>query len=890
MGKIASKKANQLQNSFSAFVETRRLAGFIDDENFLPAFASSSAQILPYQIAAARFALRSPYLKGCILCDEGSLGKTFEALLIASQKWYEGADRLIVVLPQNLVKQWCEKIENNFTLPYFVWNSGEIPDEDGLLIVTYDFAVKNTDKIGEKVWDLIIFDEADFLFKPQNKSVEALKAACGNSFKLLLTPTPITLSIMDIYGLIHFIDETVLPNADWFYRRYFRKPENYGELTNWVSLYCFRTLKSQVTQYANFTKRVPLTVNYSLESYEKALYELTDKYLTFEQKWAYPQMDKFDLTLLFYRTLSSSPQAFAAMLDAPIGRAEAGERELLQEIQTLAKNIEVNSKTLRLLKILKPVFAHLKKQKLPQKAIVFVENLTTLNALNDVFTKHGYNSLKCKDVEDLKRFREDKAVQILVTTDAFAKGIDIEYCPVVVNYDPLYNAIEMEQRICRCHRQGQKSDVLVVNLLSEENFADVRIFELINKRTLQFSGIFGMSDGILGNFDAPLDEVLVQIRHADEVKADFKQNLQAHRAENEQIVSNAEDMLFTTFTKSVADKVVVAPKYIEEKIEELNADLWEVIKHYFVKRKDYEIDEEAKTITCTAPTPPHLFYYWSGSQNRPYTGLKQYGLGKDFKPHYGRISYTSPLVRGIFSQVKCFDGGEIIVDADIEPCEIGYYKIYINKQPEKSKPMSLEEFMQSLNSQTPPFKDFRHSTEILAGRTGSGKILNDEQCRKLLNLSVLKCAEQGKEAAYWLRAVTDDDQFRTFESAVQTQEIVKKYVDDRKLAVAEELECIKLRVANKKNSLEHELHDLRLEIKNLSKAASSNDKFVELKKQKQIKLLEKELRQKEQTMHLEKMKIDTAAKEEIEALTSTDKFSVQTKFMFVVRLKGKSQV
>lgn len=49
------------------------------------------------------------------------------------------------------------------------------------------------------------------------------------------------------------------------------------------------------------------------------------------------------------------------------------------------------------------------------------------------------------------------------------KIANIEYCPVVVNYDLLYNAMEMEQRICRCHRQGQQSDVLVINLLSKEN-------------------------------------------------------------------------------------------------------------------------------------------------------------------------------------------------------------------------------------------------------------------------------------------------------------------------------------------------------------------------------------------------------------------------------------
>ena len=97
------------QTSFHAYTTARRLAGLVDDAALLPAFASSAIEVYPYQIAAARFALCSPYLKGCILCDEGSLGKTYEALLIAVQKWYEGKDRLLLILPPNLIKQWVSQ-------------------------------------------------------------------------------------------------------------------------------------------------------------------------------------------------------------------------------------------------------------------------------------------------------------------------------------------------------------------------------------------------------------------------------------------------------------------------------------------------------------------------------------------------------------------------------------------------------------------------------------------------------------------------------------------------------------------------------------------------------------------------------------------------------------
>ncbi|MCC8019185.1 MAG: hypothetical protein LIO85_05375 [Rikenellaceae bacterium] len=206
--------------------------------------------------------MRSPYINGVILADEGSLGKTYEALLIATQRWYEGKTRQLLVLPTNLVKQWIGKIETGFPVPYTLIDTEEsflkFTDEDnrnpfkqdGIVITTYDFAVERADYIQTIKWDLAIFDEASCLNKSHtgdNKTANILKQATEGAFRLLLTPTPITMSIMDIYGLLHFIDEAILPDEKEFYERYFRKPENYSELSGWVSKYCLRTLKSQVT-------------------------------------------------------------------------------------------------------------------------------------------------------------------------------------------------------------------------------------------------------------------------------------------------------------------------------------------------------------------------------------------------------------------------------------------------------------------------------------------------------------------------------------------------------------------------------------------------------------------------------------------------------------------
>lgn len=857
---------NKFQTKYSAIIEAKRLEDFSDDKNFLPVYASSTAKILPYQIAAAHFALRSDFLKGCVLCDEASLGKTYEALLVAGQKWYEGKENILVVLPQNLVTQWIKKLETDFTLPYAFWNNTKnIPDEDGIVITTYENAARRADKIKEQDWDLVIFDEADTLAKPEKEIVKTLKSAVREAYKLLLTPTPITLSIMDIYGLIHFIDESILPDADWFYKRHFRKPENYPELTGWVSQLCFRTLKSQTTEYVNFSRRIPITVDYPLLHEEKELYKLISTYIASENKAAYPEMDEYNLNLLFFKTLSSSPQAFSNMLDNPITRTYGMEKVVLQQMKDFADNIKINSKTLRLLKILRTVFNHLKLMKVNQKAIVFVDNNTTLDNLYMIFRQNGYNTLKYKDNETLEHFRRDDEIQILVTTDTVAKGLDIEYCPVVVNYDMVYNSIQMEQRICRCHRQGQNSDVLVINMLSRENFADVRMLELINKRTLQFNVIFGMSDDIVGNFDVKIKEVLKDFRHRDEVAQAFKDNLTEHRQENEKLVDKSEDILFTTFTKSIADKVTVTPAYIEEKAEELNAELWELVKYYFETKKPdwYEIDDENKTLTLIEGYKrPYLFSFNDNGRMRNYEGYKRYGLGKDFKPKTGRISFTSTFAKGILREIDTDIAPEakVYVNADIEPCEIGFYYATITS------------------------KDVSSTRYILIGQTQSGEILTEEKCRELLSLPVIESEERDR-----LEQIKDGKLLQNFagvgslDDKISKEDIIKEYIKNKEGSFAFEVEKIKLVAGRKKTQLETDLNDIKTEIKDLKKQACAS-KLEELKTTKRVKVLEKELLKREEKLFYDKAQIDVETEKEIADLTDEYNFNVLMSPHFKVQI------
>jgi len=54
------------------------------------------------------------------LADEVGLGKTIEAGLVLSQKWAERKQKILLILPANLRKQWNAELQEKFFLPSII--------------------------------------------------------------------------------------------------------------------------------------------------------------------------------------------------------------------------------------------------------------------------------------------------------------------------------------------------------------------------------------------------------------------------------------------------------------------------------------------------------------------------------------------------------------------------------------------------------------------------------------------------------------------------------------------------------------------------------------------------------------------------------------------------
>ena len=874
---------------FHAYYQARMLEELPEREKLLPVFAASDIVAYPFQIAAASFALRSPWQKGVILCDEAGLGKSHEALLIMAQRYMEGATRLLLCIPNmDLLAQWLELLDRHYTLPYTVLRDrkdfdtadGNAFDHSGVVITTYDLAAAHETDAAEIEWDLVALEEANALsgaYREDSKLPRALHRIAGNAFKLLLTGTPIEKNIMDLYGMIWFIDDSVLPDEQTFLARYLRRPENYPELAGRVSKYCFRTLRAQAKQYAKLPERFLLTDEYTPTPEEQALYRLLYDYINRPGKLAFPEMDSYDLALRLLGLQSSSTAAIRQTMRGVLARLEAmpdAETEIaeVREILSACDQVRQDAKVGELLRVLRQGFSLLKKRGAAKKAVIFTESVETQKMLFDVVSKSYQTVLYngSTGYAAIEAFQAD--AEVLIATDHGAKGFHLADAAFVIHYDLLYNTLKMEQRIDRCHRLGQRSDVLSVAFINKENFADVRKLELVSKRTLVSDGVFGVSDEVIGGFTDDLsiafDAAGQRLRQTAQVEADYQSTLAEREAENKQLVASAENMLFTTFTRELAEKVRLSPNYIDTRIEEWNAALWELAKFFFLRRNAenddcrYEIDDAAQTITATNyDTLPVLFYYWDGSRNKPYRSQKQYGMAKDFKPRYGRITLTSIIGRGILHELACADAGALTVKGNVEPCQIGLYHVIIYAEKRRISEES-----------------------VLVGRTDAGMELTDEQCRALLALPAESYTEEGRAVPQWLKSSSAR---HNLDGLVPTGRLIKAQSAQLSPMMAEEAERLRQQVKQKKAALAKELAALETRVKMLESERDgiTGDRLKRLSLEKEINRVRKEFLSRQENQFFDAMRLDLELEEQLKALAAREKLTAKVTREFVVRME-----
>jgi superfamily II DNA or RNA helicase len=311
---------------------------------------------------------------------------------------------------------------------------------------------------------------------------------------------------------------------------------------------------------------------------------------------AHPELltdDDLDGVEEFEEEISETDTPESGALPPPPGGALELVQSELAELRGYAQQaagITENAKGRQLIPALATAFDRIAEIGAQRKAVIFTESRRTQAYLFDLLSASGYAgeialiSSANADPQSqaiyqqwLEKHEGDETVtgsrpidikaaivehfrdhaRILIATEAAAEGVNLQFCSLVVNYDLPWNPQRVEQRIGRCHRYGQKHDVVVLNFINRANEADRRVFELLSEKFRLFDGVFGTTDEILGAVESGVDvqsriaQIYQTCRTPEEIAAGFEQmrreldeRIEARMAQTRQLLlENVDDQV-----------------------------------------------------------------------------------------------------------------------------------------------------------------------------------------------------------------------------------------------------------------------------------------------------------------------------------------------------------
>ncbi len=307
----------------------------------------------------------------------------------------------------------------------------------------------------------------------------------------------------------------------------------------------------------------------------------------------------------------------------------------LEQYVTLAKSIKVDAKSEALLTALEQGFDNMAKLGAERKAVIFTESRRTQDYLLQFLESRGYlgkivtfsGSNTTAGIQAIyqrwlaehqgtakvtgsppidKRsaiidyFRSD--AEILIATEAAAEGVNLQFCSLVINYDLPWNPQRVEQRIGRCHRYGQKHDVVVINFLNKKNEADKRVLELLGDKFQLFDGLFGASDEVLGRIESGVDfeRRIAAIYQSCRTEKEIATAFDALQKELEDSINQRMDAtrekLLEHFDEQIHELLKVQHEKAEQQLDRMQRMFWQLTQHQLRNKATFNSDKLTFTL------------------------------------------------------------------------------------------------------------------------------------------------------------------------------------------------------------------------------------------------------------------------------------------------------
>ncbi|MCI0625710.1 MAG: SNF2-related protein [Acidobacteria bacterium] len=427
----------------------------------------------------------------------------------------------------------------------------------------------------------------------------------------------------------------------------------------------------------------------------------------------------------------------------------------LNEFKALAQSILKNSKGEVLMTALDKGFAKARELGAPEKAIIFTESTRTQEYLRNILETSRYSGRivlfngsntdpKSKEIyrgwlerhkgtdrvtgspsADMRQalvdcFREGAA--IMIATEAAAEGINLQFCSLVVNYDLPWNPQRIEQRIGRCHRYGQKYDVVVVSFLNKKNAADRRVYQLLSEKFKLFSGVFGASDEVLGTIESGVDfekriaQIYQTCRSPEQIELSFNALQEELEEQIDEKMNLTRQELLENFDEEVHEKLRVSLRESNEYLNKYDNWLWQVTRYYLRDCAEFEDGRNAFYLVRN-PFPEERIHPGPYRTGKNVEDANLYRLGH-------------PLAQRIIECCKALK----VSDRDL-----AFQYLHSGRNISVIEPLVGKTGWLMVTVLT--VSAFETEDHVLvSGITDDGHALHDDQCHRLFTLSTEECS------------------------------------------------------------------------------------------------------------------------------------------------------
>lgn len=572
---------------------------------------------------------------------------------------------------------------------------------------------------------------------------------------------------------------------------------------------------------------------------------------------------------------------------AEIAKKEQIRKEIeeLQSYIDLAENIKRNTKSEALLSALQTAFAEAQRLGAPEKVVIFTESKRTQTFLFEFLTNNGYanelvlingtnGNVHSKAIyeswldqnKETGRVTGSKAVdikaalvdnfrnqaKILLATEAASEGANLQFCALIINYDMPWNPQRVEQRIGRCHRYGQKYDVVVINFINQRNEADQRVYELLRDKFKLFDGVFGASDEILGIIESGVDiekriaEVYQTCRTSTEIRQAFDNLRRELDAEIQESLRQTKASIFEHLDEEVISLLKVRDAETTASLnrrEELLLNLLRCELGAVIENSDMAT---VVTLLHTEGTSHRYCLNWQQAESM---GIRH--------------------LREEESQVQ--EMLETASSRDLIPAELVFdYSSYSQKISVLESLVGCSGWLELSRYELKTFETVEFL--IFSGETDAGEHLNPEVCEKLFLLP-----------AYAIKNAGNSPSLTQIREGLQQR--CMKQVEERDASLYDQ-EVHKLDAWSEdlKIGLERQLKDLEKEIREVRRISRQSKTLLEkLENQKKIKTLETQRSTKRRTLYSEQDLIEEKRDALIAGLEKRVQPQSQSTKLFTIR-------